>query len=146
MQSGGAAAPLGANFDEVKNGLFHLMRLLSVQVGEQLGQQTNEMEYDDQRSVEIGNISFWRSGVGVSLVTEGLLTLLDFGHGLFEYRHDITEVDWRMVRRTGGRVIWSALRTLMAVVSHGGILSGPRRVFAARGGCVVVKAEAADGR
>lgn len=61
------------------------------------------MKDDDQSSVKIRNISFLGTGISVSglsrsLVTEGFLTLFDFGHGLFKYRHDITEVYWRMVR------------------------------------------------
>ena len=71
---------------------------------------SKKSSYTYQCPIEVGNISFrWRVVGIIQVVMESFLALPDFSDCFFEYRHDITEIHWRMVWSTGRGMIWGSL-------------------------------------
>ena len=74
---------------------------------------TTKLRCTYQGSIEVGNISFrWRVVGIVQVVVKSFLPLPDFSDCFFEYRHDITEIHWRMVWSAGRGMVWGSLGPL----------------------------------
>lgn len=73
--------------------MFDSVHLLWGQMGQQFGQEADQVENDDECSVEIGDVSVTVVVIVVISLSHGFLTCLDLLNGLLKHGHNITKVD-----------------------------------------------------